>query len=162
MDTIDLNPTEKTSLSQLARRLVERSTRATADGVKSRETTEGTDHFSEDGRLLRLLELEKRMETIGRDWSKTLNAVLTTVERLESRVARLEGEVQGLQDRDEGLDRSAQQHRDELDLSASAFAETAAARIEEALERVDALLFLRASNDSAKSADHPAVAVQRG
>ncbi|WP_455957623.1 hypothetical protein [Methylorubrum aminovorans] len=135
-----MNAGEKAALSQLARRLVERAKQATSDGNPSEDLKHDTNHFSESGLLLRLLEVEKRIDAIKNEWSKSLTALTSAIERLETRISRLDGEVEALHSKEDSLVTQIQQQRDELAKAAVAFIDLTGTKIEGVLEQVDTLL----------------------
>lgn len=140
MENSKISEVEKTALTDLARKLVERSIRSQSEQNSEPSTTESPNDFSEEGRLRRILDLEKQIQKINQDWSKTLNTVLFTVERLEARVARLEGEIPNIYQKYETHETQVELHRQEMECSALSFTELASASLAKALSRVEALL----------------------
>lgn len=145
MTDAQLKPGEKSALTDLARKAVDRGARALSTPAAPAAAPPVSDAFSEEGRLQRLLELEKRLDGVSRDWSTTLGTVMFAVERIESRLARLEGEVEGLHESDDRLDARVRQHAQDLTASAERFGEAAATRLEAVLDRVEALVARRRS-----------------
>jgi uncharacterized protein Yka (UPF0111/DUF47 family) len=140
MSGVELTSSEKASLSDLARKLVEKSERRAVEIAQSQGKVSEIDYFTKDGQLQRMIELEKKIDSMQSEWARNLNSIMFAVERLEARVSRIDGELEGLHEKEEKLEKSVELHKNNLIDSASAFAEEAARKLEEAIDKVDTFL----------------------
>ena len=140
MSSTNVTQSEKVALSQLVRRLVESGPKTTDNNAPQIKSIGVGDTFSNDGLLLRIIEIEKQVEALNHHRSKALNAILSTIERLENRIARLDGEITGLHEREEQRDLFVIQQKEDLNQSSVYLADNLFKQIEKALRDVKSLI----------------------
>ncbi|WP_331298614.1 hypothetical protein [Methylobacterium oryzae] len=135
-----MNASEKDALSEFARRLMERTTEIGPSAGPSSKSENHKDAFSQEGQLALILEIEKRQETMSRNLTSTLSAAISALSRLESMIARIDGEIKDIQEQEEERNRSLQREQEDLKLSASTFVQLTAQKLDSVIGQVDELL----------------------
>lgn len=138
-----LTSKEKSELTSLARGIIERAKKT------NREEAGGTNQdtkgpFDIQTIFNRLTDLEKRFENVKQQLEKTVDTTLHTLERLETCVYRLDGEIVGLKNDNQKLNglvhRGIEAEKLELFGAAEQFSDIITSRMNELIERIEAIV----------------------